>query len=78
MKSLKYLTRIGLAAVVIALSGCAGMTTQDQATIGGAVAGGVIGNAVTGGGALGTAAGAAAGGIIGHEVTRPSYRDRRY
>jgi len=52
------------------LSGCAGMSRQEQGTATGAVIGGVAGN-VIGGGLLGTAAGAAVGGVIGHEVTKP-------
>lgn len=60
------------AAAVIVLGACAGLpgTRQQQATVGGAVAGGVAGAAL-GGGVLGTAAGAAVGGVIGHEVTKP-------
>lgn len=58
------------AAVLIVLSGCAGMTRQEQGTATGAVIGGVAGN-VVGGGVLGTAAGAVVGGVIGHEVTKP-------
>ena len=57
-------------AVLIVLSGCSGMSRQDQGTATGAVIGGVAGN-VMGGGVLGTAAGAAVGGVIGHEVTKP-------
>jgi osmotically inducible lipoprotein OsmB len=44
------------------------MSTQDQYTAGGAVAGGVVGSVLTGGSAVGTIGGAAAGGVIGHEV----------
>ena len=61
---------VAAAAVVIFLSGCSGMSRQDQGTATGAVIGGVAGN-VLGGGVLGTAAGAAVGGVIGHEVTKP-------
>jgi osmotically inducible lipoprotein OsmB len=52
---------IGSAMAVLVLlgSGC---------TLGGAVAGGVIGNQATGHSALGTVGGAVAGGIIGHEL----------
>jgi osmotically inducible lipoprotein OsmB len=69
------------AASLIFLSGCAGMTRQEQGTVTGAAIGGVAGH-VLGGGVLGTAAGAAVGGVIGHEVTRPERereraRDRR-
>ena len=66
----KYSVSVVTAAVLIGLSGCAGMSRQDQGTATGAVIGGVAGN-VIGGGLLGTAAGAAVGGVIGHEVTRP-------
>jgi osmotically inducible lipoprotein OsmB len=37
-------------------------------TLGGAVAGGYIGNRVTNGSAVGTVGGAVAGGVIGHEL----------
>jgi osmotically inducible lipoprotein OsmB len=66
----KYSVSVVSAALLIALSGCSGMTRQDQGTVGGAVIGGAAG-AVLGGGVLGTAAGAAVGGVIGHEVTKP-------
>ena len=66
----KVSTSVVTVAVLIALSGCAGMSRQDNATVGGAVVGGAAG-ALLGGGVLGTAAGAAVGGVIGHEVTRP-------
>jgi osmotically inducible lipoprotein OsmB len=58
-----------LAAALVVLSGCAGMTRQEKGTATGAVIGGVVGSA-SGGGVLGTAAGAAVGGVIGHEVTK--------
>jgi osmotically inducible lipoprotein OsmB len=57
-------------AILLGMSGCAGMTAQEKGTATGAVLGGVAGN-VVGGGVLGTAAGAAVGGVIGHEVTKP-------
>jgi len=53
----------------LGLGGCAGMTKQEKGTATGAVIGGVVGNAASGG-LLGTAAGAAVGGVIGHEVTK--------
>ncbi len=65
----KYSLSTVLAATLIVLGGCAGMTTQERGTATGAVIGGVAGN-VVGGGLLGTAAGAAVGGVIGHEVTK--------
>ena len=66
----KYSGGVVIAAVVMGLGGCSGMSTQDQGTATGAVIGGVAGN-VLGGGVLGTVGGAAVGGIIGHEVTKP-------
>jgi osmotically inducible lipoprotein OsmB len=82
MKSMRKKTYGAVAAaVLIFLSGCAGMTRQEQGTVTGAAIGGVAGH-VLGGGVLGTAAGAAVGGVIGHEVTSPDRerqreRDRR-
>ena len=71
MKSIrKYSISAVAAAVVITLSGCGGMSRQDEGTLIGAGVGGVAGN-IIGGGVLGTAAGAAVGGVIGHEVTKP-------
>lgn len=66
----KYSVGAVATAVMIALSGCAGMSHQEKGTATGAVIGGVAGNVLTGG-LLGTAAGAAVGGVIGHEVTKP-------
>ena len=45
-----------------------GYSREQQGTVGGAVAGGVAGNAVTGGSTLGTVGGAVAGGVIGNEA----------
>lgn len=69
-------------AAVLALSGAAAgcgtwdaMSQRDKATVGGAAVGGLVGGAVTGGGALGTVGGAAAGGLIGNQVGKE--RERR-
>ena len=59
-----------VAAVVLGLGGCAGMSTQDKNTAIGAGVGGVAGAVLTGGSAIGTVGGAAVGGIIGHEVSK--------
>lgn len=59
-----------LAALLVGLGGCAGMSEQEKGTAIGAGAG-AIGGAVLGGGTLGTLGGAAVGGVIGHEVTKP-------
>ncbi len=72
MKSIrKYSVSAVAAAVAIAMSGCAGMSRQDQGTLIGVGVGGVAGSVLGGGSVLGTAAGAAVGGVIGHEVTKP-------
>ncbi|WPC66986.1 glycine zipper 2TM domain-containing protein [Rhodoferax ferrireducens] len=69
MKTIQKYSVGVLAAALVVLSGCAGMTHQEKGTAAGAVIGGVVGSA-SGGGVLGTAAGAAVGGVIGHEVTK--------
>ncbi len=69
MKTIQRLAVSAMAAAaMLGLAGCSGMSTQDQYTAGGAVAGGVAGSVLTGGSAIGTIGGAAAGGLIGHEV----------
>lgn len=57
-------------AMAIALTGCAGMSTQDRNTAIGAGVGAVGGAVLTGGSAVGTIGGAAVGGVIGHEVSK--------
>lgn len=53
---------------ILGIGGCAGQTRAEKVgTVGGAVAGGAIGNAA-GGGTLGTLGGAAAGGYIGDKA----------
>jgi osmotically inducible lipoprotein OsmB len=51
------------------LSACASRS-ETVGTAGGAVAGGAIGSAVTGGSAVGTLGGAAVGGAVGNEAGR--------
>lgn len=55
-------------AIVLGLTGCAGMSQQDKSTAIGAGVGAVGGAVLTGGSAVGTIGGAAVGGVIGHEV----------
>jgi osmotically inducible lipoprotein OsmB len=65
----KLSSRIGLAAMCLALGACASTPTYTEVgTATGAVVGGVVGAAVTGGSTVGTVGGAAAGALIGHEV----------
>jgi len=55
-------------AMLLTLSGCAGMSEKNQDTALGAGAGGIAGFALTGGSALGTVGGAAVGGLIGRAI----------
>lgn len=61
------------AAGVLGLAGCSTADMKDHrgetvGTAGGAVAGGAVGSAVTGGSTLGTLGGAAIGGVVGNRV----------
>jgi uncharacterized protein YcfJ len=59
--------------MALSLAGCDGnITRQDVGTVGGAVAGGVIGSQFGGGNGktAATIGGAVAGGYIGHELTK--------
>ena len=65
-----------IAAVVTAVSlmgqgGCATIDRQTVGTVGGAVAGGLVGNAVGGTGA--TILGAGAGALVGNQLTKPGH-----
>ena len=77
MKRTLALTTLTLAA--FGLAGCAHHPSNSQIGTGvGAVAGGVVGNALFGG-PVGTIGGAAAGALIGNEVGKTSDRGgRRY
>ncbi|MEF8724974.1 MAG: osmotically-inducible lipoprotein B [Candidatus Accumulibacter phosphatis] len=57
-------------AVLLALGGCSGMSTQGKNTAIGAGVGAVGGAVLTGGSVLGTVGGAAVGGVVGHEVSK--------
>lgn len=54
--------------LVIALSGCSGMSRQGQDTAVGAGVGAIGGAILTGGSALGTVGGAVVGGVVGNQV----------
>lgn len=58
-----------VAAMLLGLGACSGMSTQDRNTAIGAGVGAVGGAVLTDGGVVGTVGGAAVGGIIGHEVS---------
>jgi osmotically inducible lipoprotein OsmB len=63
------------------LAGCSnlkerGVSYETQGTVGGAVAGGAIGSAATGGSTLGTIGGAVIGGAVGNEAGE-RYEERK-
>ena len=66
---MRKLIAAALAASLLGLTGCATMDRNTAGTIGGAVVGGVVGDAVIGG-PLGTLGGAAAGAYIGNKATK--------
>jgi len=74
----KTILTLSLAATTaLAVSGCASNPSNAQIGTGvGAVAGGVVGDALFGN-TLGTVGGAAAGALIGNEVGKNSDRTRR-
>jgi osmotically inducible lipoprotein OsmB len=64
----KFLIALSVA-LAAALPGCSSMGKGEQVgTVGGAVAGGALGSAATGGSTVGTIGGAVVGGAIGHEL----------
>ena len=65
----KMIAAAALAASLVGLSGCASMDRQTAGTVGGAVVGGVVGDALIGG-PLGTIGGAAAGAVVGNQATK--------
>lgn len=77
MKKLQqFIKSVAIAAMLISLAGCAGMSRQGQGTLLGAGVGGIGGAALTNGSPLGTLGGAAVGGLIGNVVTQPRPRQR--
>ncbi|MDD2924612.1 glycine zipper 2TM domain-containing protein [Rhodoferax sp.] len=64
----RWVSGIVVSAVLLALTGCAGMSHRDRNTIAGAGIGAVAGSILTGGSTLGTVGGAAVGGVIGDRV----------
>ncbi|WP_455556723.1 prenyltransferase [Comamonas sp.] len=67
-KTRKILLSSSLAAIVLSLSACSGMTARERSTAIGAGAGAIGGAVLTGGSAAGTLGGAAVGGVIGNQV----------
>lgn len=69
----KLLAALAAASMMGLATGCASVDRQTAGTVGGAVAGGVLGDAVFGN-TLGTVGGAAAGAYIGNRATDPNRR----
>lgn len=69
MKNFKaYFSKAMAAVMLIGLSACSGMSTQNRNTAIGAGVGGVAGSVLTDGSVLGTVGGAAVGGVVGRNV----------
>jgi osmotically inducible lipoprotein OsmB len=66
----KYALTAVVAAMLLGLAACSGMSAQDKNTAIGAGVGAVGGAVLTDGSALGTVGGAAVGGVIGHEINK--------
>lgn len=60
-----------VAALLVGLGGCAGMSEREKGTAVGAGAGAIGGAVLTGGSAIGTVGGAVVGGVIGNQVSKP-------
>ena len=67
----KFISAAVLAVSLLGLGGCSNMSTDRQTvgTVGGAVVGGLVGNALGGTGA--TILGAGAGALAGNQLTKP-------
>ena len=77
----KTLVAFGIAIATLGLSACEsldkkGVSRETQGTVGGAVAGGAVGAAATGGSPIGTLGGAAIGGVVGNQMGE-SYDEKK-
>lgn len=69
MNTINKLTlNVAAIALLVGLSGCAGMSQRDQNTAVGAGIGAIGGSILTNGSAAGTIGGAAVGGVIGNQI----------
>jgi osmotically inducible lipoprotein OsmB len=57
-------------AIILASSFLTACTNRDMGTVGGAAAGGLAGNLLTGGSGAGTVIGAIGGGVVGNQLSR--------
>ena len=64
----KFFAAVVTAAAMLGLGGCATMDRETVGTVGGAVAGGVVGSAL--GGTAATIGGAALGGYLGNQAAK--------
>lgn len=64
-----FISAAVLAVSLLGLGGCANMDRQTVGTVGGAVVGGLVGDAVGGTGA--TILGAGAGALLGNQLAKP-------
>jgi osmotically inducible lipoprotein OsmB len=64
------ITKLAGTALILSLTGCAGLSARDTNTITGAGVGAVAGAVLTGGSSVGTVGGAAVGGVIGNQIKR--------
>ena len=71
MKTSRFTSLLAVLVLAANMSACGSTTKQTLGTAGGAVLGGVVGDAVTDGSTLGTLGGAAVGGVIGNQATKP-------
>ncbi|SDC11656.1 glycine zipper 2TM domain-containing protein [Paraburkholderia lycopersici] len=65
---MNWLRHIGAARVPLVIAVFLAAAGTGACTLGGAAAGGYVGNKATNGSAVGTVGGAVAGGVIGHEL----------
>lgn len=72
-----FVIRPVIAACLLSLAGCSGMSTRDKDTAVGAGIGAAAGAVLTGGSAVGTVGGAAVGGIIGNQVGKDGDKDKK-
>lgn len=66
----RWIALAGSLTLVVGLTACSGMSTQERNTAIGAGAGAVGGAVLTGGSTAGTLGGAAIGGVIGNQVDK--------
>ncbi|MEM5316745.1 glycine zipper 2TM domain-containing protein [Paraburkholderia sp. JHI869] len=67
---MNWLRRIRAARALIATTVILTVAGTSACTLGGAAAGGYIGNRATNGSAVGTVGGAVAGGVVGYELSK--------